>query len=394
MSLATIWTTNPDQLRRKHIQQIISFAGDGRLRDESGASAELREFLELIPLGMLQEYAEGCLQESFPDSGLALQDIVNEVGRRLDFEVETGLYRGSRGRIGFDAIWRSDDGRALIVEVKTTDVYRIELATLDDYRKKLITAGGIAENASSILIVVGRAPTGDLEAQVRGSRYAWNVRLISVRALLKLLDIKVKLENPRVVQQIRSILSPQEYTRVDDIIDLVFLAADDVTTDTEGPDEAEEEEKGEWVGRKPVDFNGECVVRIEGFLGRPLVKQTRVTWKSPDGSLGLVCKTSRTYTTPSRVYYWFAIHSTRYEAVTAAKEAWLAFGCGSAKIVLLIPYSKFLEWTGGLNITTMEDGEFYWHVRINDNENRFDLRRKKGFEPVDLTPYLLQSREE
>ncbi|HLX09081.1 MAG TPA: hypothetical protein VKY89_14605 [Thermoanaerobaculia bacterium] len=160
MSLATIWTTDPDQLRAKHIQQIISFAGDGKLRDESGASAELREYLELIPLAMLQEYAEGCLQETFPDSGLALQDIVNEIGRRLEFEIETGRYRGSRGRIGFDAIWRSDDGRSLIVEVKTTDVYRIELAKLDAYRKELIATGVITENASSILIVVGRANTG------------------------------------------------------------------------------------------------------------------------------------------------------------------------------------------------------------------------------------------
>jgi hypothetical protein len=86
------------------------------------------------------------------------------------------------------------------VEVKTTDVYRIELAKLDDYRKELIAAGRIAEHASSILIVVGRANTGDLEAQVRGSRFAWDVRLISVRDLLKLVGIKVKLENPRVAQ--------------------------------------------------------------------------------------------------------------------------------------------------------------------------------------------------
>jgi hypothetical protein len=56
----------------------IPFAGDGRLRDGSATSAELRELLSLVPLEMLSRYADQCLQESFTDSGLALQDIVNQ----------------------------------------------------------------------------------------------------------------------------------------------------------------------------------------------------------------------------------------------------------------------------------------------------------------------------
>jgi hypothetical protein len=51
----------------------------------------------------------------------------------------------------------------------------------------LITSGQLKEDQSSILIVVGREDTGDLEAQIRGSRHAWDVRLISVDALLRLM---------------------------------------------------------------------------------------------------------------------------------------------------------------------------------------------------------------
>lgn len=54
MSLAEIWANSPGQLRGKHIQQIISFAGDGKLRDDAKASAEFRDFLERIPMEMLQ----------------------------------------------------------------------------------------------------------------------------------------------------------------------------------------------------------------------------------------------------------------------------------------------------------------------------------------------------
>jgi hypothetical protein len=118
-----MWMTDPDQLRGKHVQQIISFAGAGKLIDGSQASEEFRELLRLVPPETLQSFAEGCLQDSFPDSGLALQDIINEIGLRLDFEVEKGRYRGIKGRVGFDGVWRSEDGRGLIVEVKTTDTY-------------------------------------------------------------------------------------------------------------------------------------------------------------------------------------------------------------------------------------------------------------------------------
>ena len=73
----------------------------------------------------------------------------------------------------------------------------------------------IPEERSSILYVVGRANTGDLEAQVRGSRYAWDIRIIGVGALFRVLKIKEELEDQDTVDRIRAILVPQEFTRVD-----------------------------------------------------------------------------------------------------------------------------------------------------------------------------------
>ena len=58
------------------------------------------------------------------------------------------------------------------------------------YRRELIASAQLDEERSSILIVVGRQDTGDLEAHVRGSRHAWDVRLISVDALLRLMFLK------------------------------------------------------------------------------------------------------------------------------------------------------------------------------------------------------------
>jgi len=96
------------------------------------------------------------------------------------------------------------------------------LDRIAEYRTKLVEGKRVSEKASSILIVVGRQDTGDLEAQIRGSRHAWDIRLISAEALLRLVELKENLDDPTVSTRISGILIPREYTRVDAIIDLVF----------------------------------------------------------------------------------------------------------------------------------------------------------------------------
>ena len=105
MSMVDLWTASPDQLSTKHVQQIISFAGTGKLTDGKGISPEFRQLLAHIPAEFLERYAGECLIDKFDGSGLALQDIVNEVGRRLDFDVIFGRYRGVTGQNGFDGLW-------------------------------------------------------------------------------------------------------------------------------------------------------------------------------------------------------------------------------------------------------------------------------------------------
>lgn len=115
--------------------------------------------------------------------GLYYRIIVNQIGQRLGFEAEYGRYRGVTGQIGFDGLWRLPNGHTIVIEVKTADSYRIDLKKLADYRKKLIKEKSISEKESSVLIVVGRKDTDDLEAQIRGSRHAWDMKLIIIEIL-------------------------------------------------------------------------------------------------------------------------------------------------------------------------------------------------------------------
>ena len=80
MALADLWKSSPELLRDKHVHQVITFAGSAtRLRDGGDGSNEFRELLTLLPSQFLARYSEGCLTARFDDSGLALQDIVNEI---------------------------------------------------------------------------------------------------------------------------------------------------------------------------------------------------------------------------------------------------------------------------------------------------------------------------
>src|SRR5215216_5566310 len=249
MALTDLWLAAREQLADKLVKQIISFAGTGQLRDGGDASTEFRDYLARVPSTFLARYADECLKEPFDNSGFALQDIINQVGRRLGFAVAHGRYRGTSAHIGFDGLWRFPNGHAVIVEVKTTDAYRIDLNSIAGYRRALISQGECLEEQSSILIVVGRQDTGDLEAQIRGSRHAWDIRLISVDSLLNLVRIKESTDSQETNAKIRRLLTPVEYTRLDQLVDVVFTTTQDVETavsaETGKPPESESQEQSE-----------------------------------------------------------------------------------------------------------------------------------------------------
>jgi len=226
MTLLDIWRNDPSQLDTYRVRQIVSFAGDGVLSDGNYTSNEFREFLSFVDSQKLFAYIRNCLTEKFERSGFVLQDLVNELGRRLDYKAINGRYRGSVQSIGFDGLWEAPSGWKLVIEVRTTDTYRIDLEVLARYRARLREQGALDDN-SSILIIVGRQETGDLEAQIRGSRHAWDVRLLSAEALVRLVSLK-EARDPATAERIRSLLLPNEYTRLDSLIEVAFDGAEDL----------------------------------------------------------------------------------------------------------------------------------------------------------------------
>lgn len=386
MSLTELWKKNPDQLVDKLVKQIIPFSGEGRLKDGSQASTEFRNFLSLISSELLQKYVEECLSDKFTDSGLALQDIVNQIGRRLGFDVTDGRYRGVTTEIGYDGLWKSPNNHTILVEVKTTDAFRIDLDVIAKYRKQLSVLKKIPIDNSSVLLIVGRSDTGDLEAQIRGSRHAWDMRLISVDALLRMMKIKEEVEDPSIIQRIHEILIPREFTKLDKIIDLLFSATEDIKQ----IDIAEDSEIGESKKPKftPVSFHAACIKRIEKELGCSFLRQSQASFYTPIKDIGLICSISRLHSSKGPDYFWFGFYPHQRDFLDQYAKAFVAFGCGSENQILNIPFNDFKKWLDGFNITEKPD-RFYWHVHISKEGDKFILQRKKGFEHIDISKYLM-----
>jgi len=301
MPLLEIWKSSPDAITKMSLEQVVHISGNGKLTDNSTTSEELRLYFSEIDTAKLDEYVNYCLANSFSQSGLVLQDIVNELGKRLEYNVVNGLYSGTKNAIGFDGIWVSPENNSIVVEVKTTDAYRINLDTIANYRNKLIKNNTITDN-SSILIVVGRQDTGDIEAQIRGSRHAWTIRMISAESLLKIVTLKESSEDEVTLNKIRSLLIPFEYTRLDNIIDIMFTTAADASTSEtiEAPIEIGEQSKPQYKQNK-TDLGILKGIRnsiIASFNNNKLIKliaKSKALFWTGDKKFRVVCTISKLY---------------------------------------------------------------------------------------------------
>lgn len=387
MPLLSLLASNPEAVRQLNIEQIVSTCGDGRLRDSSESQRELQAYLRQACVEDLSGYADYCLANSFAMGGQVLQDVVNELGRRLEYDVTNGRYQGTQATIGFDGIWKDPSGHGIVVEVKTTDAYRLSLDTVAKYRDRLLASGEL-EQPSSILLVVGRRETGELEAQVRGSRHAWDVRLISVDALLKLVRIKEGADSPDTIAKIRRLLMPLEYTRLDDLVDVVFATTQDVETSVAvervRPDEAE----GAQTATSPSgtwDFTPSSVIqaireRIVAALGKSqcvgYVRKSRALYWDSDHRHRVVCTVSKRYLNQGAVKYWYAYHPQWNDFLKEGTESRFMLGCTDLDVAFAIPFEVIQSHLSEFHTTERRDGGgLYYHLKlVADGDQSYALQ--------------------
>lgn len=388
MALINLWHADRQQIIAKRIDQLIAFAGEGKLRDDNSTSKEFRSLLRAVTSEVLGQWMEECLDNRFSDFGFVLQDVCNEVGFRLGFEVVHGVYRGHHNE-GYDGLWRIPGGKAILVESKASADFSINLNRISEYRKQIAPQLGMHFEDISILIVVGADETSEFEAQVRGSRFAWDIRLLGMKSLFRLLQLKEALDDPIVEKQIQEILIPQEFTRLDRIIDLVFAMAEDAKDEESLETESKEEVPESLPDRKRSNFHDAILPRLEKHFGMPLVKRSRTHWATPDDSILISLRVSKHFV-DGNLDYWFGLKQSARDTLKDHTNAYCAFGLGSPEKVVVLPMSILNKLIDGFFTSTKKDGSvIHWHIKFINTETGVSLMTDRDRKPLDVSKYIL-----
>jgi hypothetical protein len=387
--LLDIWKVTKDTVLKMNLEQIVSVVGS--LKDGSDSSREFRQFLQEVDSKKLSEYATYCIENKH--YGEILQDIVNEIGRRIGFQVENGRYSGIRNEIGFDGIW-SYGNEDLVIEVKTTAAYTIKLDVISTYRDKLFDSGKIKKD-SPILIVIGRDDTESLEAQVRGSRHAWSMRIIGIDSLVKLMEINLTTESKETTEKIHTILKPIEYTRIDKIVDVIFDVKEDKEEINVFSDYEIEEPKKDKNYTTPnvtekevIEFKkSNSIENLSNKLDTVLVRKKYSLYSDKDDLNHVVVAVSKRYVR-SEEFYWYAYHESQRQFLSESVNGFMLFAFSDLDISFAIPYRILEDNREKLNSTVRKNGIEYKHIFIHLNNDQFTLRLKAG-EEINITKYKI-----
>ena len=393
MSLINYYRSSEDDFEDKTIRQIVSFAGDdGKLTDGSRSQEELRELFGLIQTHKIVEYSRYCLDHPFEDSGLVLQDLVNEIGRRLNFKVTNGFYQGSRNKVGVDGIWVNGDGFSVLVETKVTASFPINLDTTGGYREKLISTQEIGEN-SSILYVVGRDDTMSLERQIRGSEYSGTTRILGLDALIKLLEVYEESISEEVSLKISEILKPIEYTKVDGIVDIVFATSADQQFSREIDTELEESReesvsKHEEYARKRESISSSLTRHIENMP--KLIRRKTALFSDASGDVRIAISLSKKYERKDQ-QYWYAYLEPMRKFLEPAETGFMVYGMLDKHFAIAIPHELIEEYRYKMNTTPAKNNRSeYWHVSFREEGGRINLTLPKSGEMIPLDEFKFE----
>lgn len=214
----------------------------GNLKD----GVEAKKFREFIgqskwSLEQIKSWLDECVEKGKDPYNKAFQDLVVSLGKRLGFKVEYGKYLGKAGERNYDGIWRSYDGKIIVLEVKTSTWPMRSINQLGKYIEELPE-----ENVFG-LYVIGKGDAQPLIEQIIGSKYKDKMRIIFYNDLIEIVSLKEKLEpvigEKQAIEKVQSILFPIESINLGNIVRLII----DIIEIEESIEDEEVEDDRVWA---------------------------------------------------------------------------------------------------------------------------------------------------
>jgi hypothetical protein len=222
------------------------------------------------------------------------------------------------------------------------------------------------------------------------------MRLISVDALIKLMFTKEEVDDKPLIERIRRILIPFEYTRVDNIVDLVFETQQEtdqkaqtaVDLESEDATESTNEKQGvyEFTPRDKLDEKRLEIVRAFFKSKNAIpVQRTRTNFSDSMNQIGITCAVSKRY---KRDYqpYWYALHPKWSEFMQSVSEGFFVLGCMDRSEAYALPIAFIKQNLEAMN-TTEKGGKKYWHVALTMDKGSLALNLSSIGKKIDLALY-------
>jgi len=391
-----MFNIDEDKIKDWSIERIITVLGDGLLSDGSECSSDFRSYLKTRSVTTLERHIDECLSNSRLDKGqkgFIFQDIVNELGSRLDYEVDFGLYRGSSSNPGYDGLWKSN-GSEIIVEVKSANHYIFDLdKSLGRYKTSLENEGRISKDASN-LIIVYEGDTKTWEQQINGTPYLWSTRIISVKWLLKLVKLRTEnTEDESTHRQIREILKPNSYIKVDKLIEILFSTVEDVLEEEGDTDTDNGEKRTISTNREAInETRKKSITAFEKKFSVRLVQNTRALYWDETKKIRVATIVSKRYES-DRIPYWYAYHLKYLNYFKEAEKSYLLICCTDKNKTYAVPgevMNKQVEFLNSTppDLSTVKEGDrYYWHLFLKDDGDQFTLVVPKNNSSLNLEEF-------
>ena len=373
-----------DEPKKYDASKFLESLQAANLRDNSSASLELRRHLRAAGLTEIEAISRILL--STQTNGRVFQDLVNNLGERIGFEVEYGLYQGVKNAIGFDGYWRSKNSD-IVVECKTTDAFRISTDVLLRYAERLRVERNL-KGSPSILLVVGRFDTGDLESQIRGSRADDRIGVIGIGSLLSLVGAVGELTNGPATEGLRSLLIPRDYTRLDELSRLIT----NVINEAQYSHSIAEDLVSQDSTKIPFDEMVSSAVWYKAAMVSSLEEETGVLDKITASKSHFTDQMGQSiFIAASKRYqredqqYWFSIPKDM-ENFWRANGGRLLLGLVGSKVHYDIPWDALEKIIVHLNEASRGKRD-YFHLGLKDTGQSFEAILPKLGKTLDISRY-------
>lgn len=341
------------------------------LKDGSQESIDFREQLKAADLETIERQLDSVL--SGASDGKVLQDIVNALGVHIGFNVEFGLYQGKKGSIGFDGYWWLPNIH-LVVECKTTDAYRISTNVVNKYAVELAAERGLSKQPD-ILLVVGRVETGDIEAQIRGSRLDDRMSVIGVESLLDFAKTISELAGGPATDKLRQTLVPRDHTRLDELSSLIsevvyetrqMVAIENLENAGTSSDLDQDESKVSATAKEKILG---CISAELGTL-TPVPRTRNRFLSDADSARHILFAISKRHNRTDQ-QYWYSLPKSWVDGL-GEDGALLILHMEGDSGFYQIPWDSMRPLLSGFNLSPNRSGAS-WHIGLSDTNGRVEM---------------------